>query len=871
IGRRGAENIKMMLNQELVYTVTTNINVVNTRLNNLTVTVDGNFHDFTSGLSSAFDFTLLPVFAAKRITVNAVPAMPNDVNVAISGAVTVLETEVDLAKGRNVITITSAQNGGGGQSIYRININNYPVSTPTTVTLTPKSGQLEVKWDEIIGASGYWVYYNTIPDLVSAQRFPNVITETEAVITGAPGSTLFVWVQAVSGIDAQRLDSPTFSVPVSATILSNNSTLRLLSFSPYSFFPSFFFNTEDYELIQEIANDQDELTVRFARVQDDQRVVWRMNNGATSQNITGDEFTATGFSNIGINKNTLYITVTSVDGTATTTYKIDIYKKPAPPAWAATPFTSHSPDGDKGGKVTVNWDADSVSGHTGFQVYCGPYSNSQVGGTTATVNSPTQGYTDVGNLEPNILYYFWVRSFSGDIGPGSRTVYSDWSPVSQSQSTVNRLNSLTLTNTDNDDLSFSRLRLNYTVNTQYDTTNTTTVGFQKVNPAIQQVTIGLNENAPVALDPLAQTLTLTSLRTGRNIIEVTSTSVFGDVLTYTIIVNRRPGIPVLTDSYTSGNGFLSSVNMGAIDGADFYDVYHNTTGANPTETPASYTFNSITNNGSIASGTIGTTGSLPEGRVYVWVRAKAGNVVGAWSERKEYYVGVAFNHDMLRSENGNPRTRYIAPGTYNISSAHNPQVTGNLTLIPIGNVTLLRLGEYTSEILNVPSGATLNLGHSASPPAYVGTLTIDGAGISAQRAAIIVSGTCNIFSRVTIQNNHNSQTTMDSGLGSGGGLNIIAGSATLNGGSIRNNHSSFQGGGVVVRGSGNIRAIFYLESGYITQNTTSGEGSGLFATGLQNAFAEIYWNGGEIINNTGGTNNKNNGIHFANEFVEQNW
>ena len=427
IERRGAPGIKIMPRQELVYTVTTNTVVVNTRLNSLEVTIDGNTHYLSDKAASEFEFTIPAVYSAQNVTVEAEAMQPTEVRVSPSGAISAFSTVTALAGGKNLITIVVAQNSGGGQSIYRIIINNYPSSTATTVTLTPATGQLNAAWTPVIGASGYWVYSNTSNDLVSAQRLPNVVNGTSAAINGPPGSTHFVWVQAVSGADENHLDSPVFSAENnSARILGSNNTLQTLGISSYTITPSFYYNTGSYEMLEDLPNDKSSVTVMFDRWECGQTVIWKMNGGADSENITGDTFDAIGISRIG--PNTLTITVGAADGSEPKTYTILIYKRPAAPSWAATPLNNFSE-----GHVQVNWTLAGVSGHSGIEVYRSAISNAGAGGTAIDEQSNTATQTIVGDLLVNSVYYFWLRSYWSE---GGRKVYSNWSSVQTLSTTI---------------------------------------------------------------------------------------------------------------------------------------------------------------------------------------------------------------------------------------------------------------------------------------------------------------------------------------------------------------------------------------------------------------------------------------------------
>jgi hypothetical protein len=402
---------------------------------------------------------------------------------------------------------------------------------------------------------------------------------------------------------------------------------------------------------------------------------------------------------------------------------------------------------------------------------------------------------------------------------------------------------------------FFKYTTNYTVNTSTIAILSTTVTPTKTNPYSSITVNGTSTPSGIGRD--------ITTNIGRNTIEVVVTPEFGSAVTYTISVNRRPGQPAITSAYASGNGFLSTVNLSSsVSGADFYEAYYDTNINTIDYATPPNTVNTILG----TSGSIGATGSLPEGPVYVWIRAKKDDVVGQWSAPQQYYVGVAFDHNMLSGID--TRTRYIAPGTYPIASGHVSTVSGTKTLVPVGDVTLQRQSTYLTEIFSVGNDATLNLGQAS--PINNGKLTIDGGAVgtaptlagvtNATRAAIIVNGgSCNIYTGVTIQNNYNSHASGNEGLG--GGIAILAGSVSLQeGGKIINNTAAGSGGGIGVF-SVNGAAEFTIngsQATIISGNYAGNNGGGIFLYGTSVYKVTVNWNGGKVSGNTG-TSNKTGG------------
>ena len=297
--------------------------ILTTKLASLTVTVDGTAYNFDEKVSTEYNFNIT-ANVAQNVSVKAAAALPNKVTVSPGGAITALSTQAGLEKGKNTITIAVTLNNGEGQSIYKVTINNYPSSTAATVNLTPATGKLTATWNAVPGASGYWVYYNTSNNIATAKKLSNVITGTTADIEGAQGSTVFVWVQAVAGTGTTRLESPIFSADGnSAKILGSINFLQQLEITSYKLTPSFYNNTENYELF--IPDTVSNVVVNFTRGDSVQTVVWKMNNGTNSANVTGTSFIATGINNEGLN--TLTITVTPTDLSTAKTYTVLIWRR----------------------------------------------------------------------------------------------------------------------------------------------------------------------------------------------------------------------------------------------------------------------------------------------------------------------------------------------------------------------------------------------------------------------------------------------------------------------------------------------------------------------------------------------------------------
>jgi len=354
---------------------------------------------------------------------------------------------------------------------------------------------------------------------------------------------------------------------------------------------------------------------------------------------------------------------------------------------------------------------------------------------------------------------------------------------------------------------------------------------------------------------------------GVNTIVLQVTAQDGESKTYyKIMINKRPGKPTTVNPPSAYGNLSITFDWTSVTGATEYQIFHTN---DVFLTPTEYDLNIATD--VTFDGVNATITTTAEGIRNVWVRAVTDDIVGEWSAKNVFYVGSAFTTDMLdatQAPAGSGGVRYIASGSYDITSTHNQTVTGNVTLIPLGDVTLQRIDGYVNEILNVADGATLNLNSSDAALAALGTLTIDGGEIAAQNAAIFVNGgICKIYSGVTIQNNVNSNAIKAQGWG--GGIRITKGSVELNGGNIRNN-TAYSGGGVALDTDTDEGEVsFTFIDGSINNNKLIdefGSGGGIRARGYTppaGFTATLNFIGGIMKDNQNGLNDISN-AYFAN-------
>jgi hypothetical protein len=210
-------------------------------------------------------------------------------------------------------------------------------------------------------------------------------------------------------------------------------------------------------------------------------------------------------------------------------------------------------------------------------------------------------------------------------------------------------------------------------------------------------------------------------------------------------------------------------------------------------------------------------------------------------------------------------TQVPSTGTIYLSGTHSvTSVLGELvipigktiTLIPhngttadAGTATLQRASGHNGALINVNVGGTLNLRNTNTAG---GTLIIDGGGAcnyssgnpaytedgdftgiqTATSAAVVVYGTVEMYTGVTIQNNYNSAAwSAATGAGGGGGVSIFGGGTfTMSGGTIQQNRAELGGGVIINSANAGIASAtsFTMTGGNIIRNlaATNMQGGG---------------------------------------------
>lgn len=252
---------------------------------------------------------------------------------------------------------------------------------------------------------------------------------------------------------------------------------------------------------------------------------------------------------------------------------------------------------------------------------------------------------------------------------------------------------------------------------------------------------------------------------------------------------------------------------------------------------------------------IGTTSPYTDISVYTelyWSGAKfftdanctAGNEVKN-SGGTEYTTLPALLSDV--NTNATALTIYMTAG-YTVANTQTISCTGR-------SVTLKRYADYTGSLITVSSGGELTLAN----------ITIDGnkSNVTASAALVYVSGTLDINSGATLQNNSSTDSGGGVSIADGGSLEmndgVISGNATtaygggvygyrgtaiLSGGRIYGN-SAQKGGGVLITGG----AALTVSGGSITGNSAVEHGGGIY----DDSGSTTTVNSGEISGNTAQT------------------
>lgn len=187
-------------------------------------------------------------------------------------------------------------------------------------------------------------------------------------------------------------------------------------------------------------------------------------------------------------------------------------------------------------------------------------------------------------------------------------------------------------------------------------------------------------------------------------------------------------------------------------------------------------------------------------------------------------------------------------------------ITASRALIAVGNGTnagKLTLGK--GAVVQNNNNITTN-GAGGGVCVLLGNMIIDGGKITGNKAYVgggvaVMNESCNVIMN-SGEISKNSATSAEN-LG-GGGVYVRKGSFAMKNGSIKNNTSAHNGGGVYVySGDESANAVFRMENGEITENNAANVGGGIFV----DLYATLELVGGSVTDNS--TSNFAGGIECS--------
>lgn len=176
-------------------------------------------------------------------------------------------------------------------------------------------------------------------------------------------------------------------------------------------------------------------------------------------------------------------------------------------------------------------------------------------------------------------------------------------------------------------------------------------------------------------------------------------------------------------------------------------------------------------------------------------------------------------------------------------------ITASRALIAVGNGTnagKLTLGK--GAVVQNNNNITTN-GAGGGVCVLLGNMIIDGGKITGNKAYVgggvaVMNESCNVIMNSGEISENSATYTIDSG---GGGVYVRKGSFAMKNGSIKNNTSARNGGGVYVySGNESANAVFRMENGEITENKAANVGGGIFV----NLYATLELVGGSVTDNS---------------------
>lgn len=216
------------------------------------------------------------------------------------------------------------------------------------------------------------------------------------------------------------------------------------------------------------------------------------------------------------------------------------------------------------------------------------------------------------------------------------------------------------------------------------------------------------------------------------------------------------------------------------------------------------------------------------------------------------YSGISTN---MTLEDGDTLQGTISNCTIVIPEGVTVKVTGQIsidgTVIIKGGGTLERAAAFAGSMINVPSGATLNLGQFGENNGVV----IDGASIAVPNingGAVVVNGSLNMNKGTILKNNVINITSTEY---YGGGAIWVKqdGMFNMNDGKLKDNKVNIESSIRSERGGGAVllHGTMIMSDGYIINNKSESNGGAIYIDGgnTNNASPTFTLTGGSIIGN----------------------
>ncbi len=286
-------------------------------------------------------------------------------------------THTGIDNGRTYYYVVTAQNalGESSESMQVFAMPGAPPSAPTGVTATPGDRQVIISWNSVSGATGYYIYGSTFPNVSKSFYMERRLATSPFTHTGITNGTTYYYV--VTAINSYG--ESTESSPVSATPGVPPSAPTGVS----------------------AAGGNTQVTITWGSVAGatSYNIYWRTSPGVNKSNGTKIPGVTSPYIHMGrINGTTYYYVVTAVNGYGESAESTQVSATPGAPPSA--PSGVSAAGGDT--QVTITWG--SVARATSYNIYwrTTPGVNKSNGTKIPGITSP---YIHTGRTNGTTYYY----------------------------------------------------------------------------------------------------------------------------------------------------------------------------------------------------------------------------------------------------------------------------------------------------------------------------------------------------------------------------------------------------------------------------------------------------------------------------------